>query len=181
VKSAGREPHFPLAGFDKVSPASHAMKNRILPRLALVFVLSAGAASAIQLKDAVGRWTGRHQETRGGVGSYTHILVKGKRLAGGGLLLTEKGNSAELGRYVTKYRFTKRGGFTQTTVAGGFVLQSATGTWEKMDGKIVVSGIGQNAGGSHEFRGTLRATAGERVKYTGRSGDVTVKIDGRPL
>lgn len=108
-------------------------------KTAMILLLSGCAASAFQLGDLLGNWSGKFTaREEGELASSYSFKIEGVRRSDGGLTLIENNDS--------KYQFHKSGKFTMTS---GVV--SAVGRWKRTSSSIMISGNTSNPGGTKPF------------------------------
>jgi len=113
-----------------------------------LLILTACTASAFQLGDLIGNWSGRFTAREEGELAGSHrFTITGTRRADGGVTLTE---SSLNGGTITKFHFRKSGKFTMTS---GVV--SSVGKWKMDSGTLKISGKTSNPGGTESFTAEL--------------------------
>jgi hypothetical protein len=156
------------------------MKNRIGIVVASLCIALTSAASAIQLGDFVGTWSGQRTETRNGSGTYSFAEIRVRQTASGGLAITEIGESEMIGgNYIFKHSFKAGGKYQSTSYSSGYILATNSGTWSKSGNAISISGTQSSSNGKSHFSGLLKLVSKRKITYSGKSGGITVKISAK--
>jgi hypothetical protein len=144
-----------------------------IPLLLTAICTSTTPALALQIGDLLGTWTGKHQETQSGSGFAYKTSLKGNKLPGGTIRLTERG---ALYPYASTYTFHNDGKFTsRTTSAGGSIIYSTyKGTWVKRNGRIALSANGTDG----KLSGSISETA-TGFRFTGNTDHLDLVISAR--
>jgi hypothetical protein len=155
------------------------MKKHTTLNVLIFLIISAFNASAIQLSDFIGSWSGKRKETQNGVGLYSNIQIEGKYRPDGGVVLIEKGNWPTFGAYTSKHNFWANGKYSSTaTTSYGLIIASTSGHWRKSSSHISTSGKNSNTSGTNKFKGTLKLVSKNKMIYSGNSGGSKLVITG---
>ena len=149
------------------------MKTALL--LLTMFVCN---ASAIQLKDLVGSWSGQRTETLSGTGTQYKITAEITSNSGG-VVMASKGSSPIIGPYKARDVFSKDGKFSETITTSGFIVSSAKGSWKIKNGVIEITATGGNLSGKSHFSGVIQTFGKNQIKYKGTAGGSKVSFDVR--
>ena len=148
----------------------------------LVLALSTIHASAIKIGDFAGSWQGERIETINGAGSYTSAKIIATKKNGGGLTVTETGESRQIGGYYTwKHTFKGDGKYQSALYYQGRILSTNSGSWKNSKGAIAISGTQRSGGSAVRFSGSLKLISGTQLTYKGDSGNVVVTITASRL
>lgn len=159
-------------GISSASSLPSIMKSYIVLLFTALWV-STTSAFALQMRDLLGTWTGKHQETINGSGFAYKTSLNGKKISDGTIRITERG---PLYPYVSTYTFRKDGKFTSrvTSASGSSILSTYRGTWKSSNGRISILAKGTDG----KLSGALSdSTAGFR--FTGNTDHIRVVINAR--
>ena len=146
----------------------------ILAVFAAVLLVSISHASAIGLGNFVGTWRGVRIEA--GDSTPNKLVAKKK---GGNLIVTETGDHWLGGRYSFTHHFSANGKYESVYSSYGYVLATNTGKWHSTQSAISISGLQQSDFGLVSFKGTFRLISKNQMSFTGKSGDVKMKITAK--
>ncbi|MCW1914145.1 hypothetical protein OJ996_11195 [Luteolibacter sp. GHJ8] len=127
-------------------------------------ILFAACASAIELKDLAGNWSGLHIETVKGrkttfISTYSGTMPE----TADSLYLVETTTSPY--PVTGTYTLYKGGAFSSTAMVSGVILSAYYGTWKIKKGKIILSGVGTNG----KFK-ALVSVDGSSFQVKGKAG-----------
>ena len=155
------------------------MKQHILLKIVIAFLVTSCSASAINLDKLVGTWTGKRNEIENGVGAYSKVTLKASIRENGGLLIVERGKWPDLCIYTWRHKLHQDGTYTAIARSGsGLIFATTKGTWKRADGKIRISGTNSNFTGTFPFKGSLKRNSRDKLVYSGKSGLSRVIISG---
>ena len=155
------------------------MNKYLTFKVFIVLLISVFNASAIQLSDFIGSWSGKRKETKNGTGYYANIRIEGNYRADSGLLLVEKGKSSMIGSYTSKFNFYINGKYTTSaTTDYGLILASGSGTWKKENGRIKIAAKGGNVDGPLRIHGNIKLISNKFTYISHNSNGTKVVITG---
>ena len=146
----------------------------------LLLSLLVSHASAIQLKDLIGSWSGQRTVTLNGIGTQSKVTAEIAPRAGG-VIIEARGESPSYGQYSARQVFTKEGKFLETVTALNYIVSSSKGTWKVKNGVIQIVASGGNLGGKIGIAGSIQTYGKNRIKYRGTSNGSKVSFNIRRL